>query len=71
MRCTLKAKCSKDVFLDNTFMSIESKQRDGYTYGFYHNKKYAKEDSNTLRENANVSSEILTGWEVDGFITLT
>lgn len=69
MKCTLKAKCSKDVFLKHTFYSVEAKHKDGFTYGFYHAKKFAAEDRDVLSK-AGVPSDIISGWEVDGFVVL-
>ena len=69
MKCTLKAECQKDVFLEHTSYSVEVKHRDGFTYGFYETRKYAAEDMTAL-SNAGVPSDIINGWEVDGFVTL-
>ena len=69
MKCVLKAKCNKEVFLDNTYNSIECKQRGEYTYGFYYAKKYAQEDADELHAKLQVEYKILDGWEVDGFVT--
>ena len=37
MEYTLKAECSKDVFLTHTYHSCECKFKDNHTYGFYDN----------------------------------
>ena len=70
MKCVLKAKCSKEVFLDNAFLSVECKQRDEYTYGWYLTKADAAEDSTNLLQ-LGIFTEILKGWEVEGFVTFT
>ena len=70
MKCTLKAKCSKQEFLDNTEYSLECKQKDEFTYGFYEDVYEAKYDETNLEKQL-ISCEIINGWEVDGFITFT
>ena len=68
MKCTLKAKCFKQEFLDNTEYSLECKQKDEFTYGFYEDIWGVKLDETNL-EKQSIPCEIINGWEVDGFIT--
>lgn len=70
MKCTLKAECSKNKFLQHTFLSIECKESNGFTYGFYYSKSSALEDCSSLLRIGGVKSQILKGWEVDGFFIL-
>lgn len=65
-KCTLKANCSKKEFLDRTVLSVECKEKKGYTYGFYHTKALASEDAGCLQKDG-VNTEIIKGWNVSGF----
>lgn len=68
MKCTLKAKCFKQEFLDNTEYSLECKKRDKFVYGFYEDIWEAKLDEHKLEEQS-IECDILNGWNVDGFVT--
>lgn len=69
MKCTIKAKCDKETFLKYTSRSLECKSKRGYTYGFYYYKSDARIDLyNLYKMNIN-DTQILKGWDVDGFVT--
>lgn len=55
--------------LDNALMSVECKVKGEHTYLWYYAKEYAKEDQKSL-EQVGITSEILKGWEHDGFFTI-
>ena len=70
MKCTIKAKCDKETFLKHTLRSIECKYKRGYTYGFYNYKSDAYLDNYRLHSAiVGITSYILRGWDIDGFIT--
>ena len=69
MKCTLKAKCSKETFLKYTNGSIECDYDSGYTYGFYDYKCKAYTDQYSLSLlKPKVISQIIRGWNVDNVI---
>ena len=68
MKCTIKARCSKERFLKCALNSIECKYRNGYTYGWYEYKADAYTDNYRLKL-AKIDNEIIRGWDIDGFIT--
>lgn len=70
MKCTLKAQCSKEDYLDNTEYSLECKYKNGFTYGFYEYKKYAEYDIDNLLYGNITEVALFDGWDVDGFTTI-
>ena len=72
MKCVLKIKgTDKNKILSTALMSCECKVKNGYTYLWYHLKRYAKSDLHDLNKAFGVQTyELLNGWEVDGFATL-
>lgn len=68
MKCTIKAKCPKDIFLKYALHSVECKYRKGYTYGWYDFKMDAEMDKYSLNQ-AKIKNEIIRGWDIEGFVT--
>ena len=70
MKCVLKVESNdKTKVLDSALCSIEQKQRGNYIYLWYDTMSIAKEDQRSLSD-AGLKSEILKGWEVDGFVSI-
>jgi hypothetical protein len=65
----LKAHCDKEHYLRTTCYSVECKQRNDYTYGWYSTKTAAMFDLDVL-EYSGVSVVLLEGWDNEGFISL-
>lgn len=70
MKCVLKVHTKdKMKVLDIALCSIEQKVKGDYTYLWYETLGLADDDQRSLDENG-IGSELIKGWEVDGFITI-
>ena len=68
-RCMLKVKCAdKHKVLDIALCSCANKMKGGNTYLWYHSMNDAKDDKSDLLSQG-IESEIIKGWENDGFVT--
>lgn len=68
-KCMLKVKCNdKHKVLDIALRSCANKMKDGNTYLWYYSMKYANDDKSDLLSQG-IESEIIKGWENDGFVT--
>ena len=68
-KCMLKVKCAdKHKVLDIAWGSCANKVKNGNTYLWYYSMKDAKGDKSDLLSQG-IESEIIKGWENDGFVT--